>query len=201
MTYWPLTGFIEYQVAAITGRWHDSGHLDVLTSVPIPPEQHGYQRETYIDTGSMVAKVTGDIGVAQTKPVAGRTLYEGYGGDGWGETLNNLDMIQMPPILLLPENHTVGRVINAVSKIFAPTADHTWEAFYFPSRNIVLGVGPWGPWPDCVRTALWENPENQNTSVYNYVFAKDIGLVNYWYGVKDAAGNVAGYQYYMIGRG
>jgi hypothetical protein len=54
----------------------------------------------------------------------------------------------------------------------------------------VLGRISWGIWPDCWLTVLVERPGTPDATVYSYVYANGIGLVDLWWGPIDARGNV-----------
>ncbi len=198
--YFPLSGFIDYSVTDITGQWHpDTLHLDVTTRTPniVKP----YQRITAIPSGAMTARTFGLGGVPCSHITPGYALYAAQGPDGIGEVVNQADMVQWPPILLLPTTPVTGAVINGSSTVYAPTPEGNRSSFDFPWRHRVLHVGqPWGPWTDTVRCGLWEQPANPGTNVYQYVFARGIGMVHFWYG--PLSGNaVAGWEFYAVGWG
>jgi hypothetical protein len=63
------------------------------------------------------------------------------------------------------------------------------------------GVVPWGPtFPDTVRTGLLENPPTGNKAAYNYVFAKGLGMVDFWRcEVRPDSTCAPGFEMYAIG--
>lgn len=193
-SYFPLTpGFIDYQVFKIEGLWHpDTMHLDVTSRVISPI--NAFQRITRIPRGDITAFVFGQGGVTQTKPVKGATLYNGVDENGYGEHVNQVDMVQQPGILLLQKTITVGKVVSGTSQVIQDDADGGHTSFKFKWVNKTLAQGSWGRWPDTVRTALNEPHGGQ---VYNYVFA-DVGIVDFWFGVPNPDGTVSGYEFYAV---
>jgi hypothetical protein len=60
----------------------------------------------------------------------------------------------------------------------------------------------WGPYNDCWRTTLVEYNGANIQSIYNYVFARGIGLIDFWWGgAPDVQGNVAGTEMYATAWG
>ena len=202
--YYPLTpGYIDYYVYLMKGKWTEGNmFLDVIDP-PVLSPVNAYQRCTRIVKGGLTAFVWGPGGVKCTaiNPLA--TLYTGPSIDGIGERINNVHggMVQTPGIMLLQAAHNIGTVVNGTSEVIdtdPATGEHS--SFNFPWVNKTLSKGAWGPtWPDTIRTSLKELGGGQ---VYNYVFAKDIGIVNFWYGAAPGPdGVVNGYQFYASGWG
>jgi hypothetical protein len=58
----------------------------------------------------------------------------------------------------------------------------------------------WGPWSDLWRTGLWEYHQGKRY-FYNYVFLKDVGLVNFWQqlpGGNPLDSDFDGWGYYAV---
>lgn len=216
--------WIDYQVMTITGTWHpDSMALDVLTRTLIPPEAHGFQRITSLQSGGLIGQTSSDGGVVCNNMASGYPngiLFQDMDENGIGERSAGWGIGQ-PGVLILPNDITVGGVFNTLTKVWMlkwmlkdgstlPIAQANTvpgqmiaerELPDFPSRCRVVYCGPWGHWPDTVRTALWEKPGAADAFVYNYVWQKDIGLIDFWYGALAADNTVSGIQMYGVAHG
>lgn len=196
MTLYNLNnGYTDYQVNKIEGIWRpDSMHLDVTSRVisPVNP----YQRITRIKRGEITASVFGPGGVQQDAPIKGATLYNGLDANGYGEHVNQVDMVQQPGILLLQHVPIVGKVLSGTSQVIRDDDDGGHTSFKFSWVNKTLSQGIWGPWSNTVRTALAEESGGQ---VYNYVFVEGIGLVHFWFGIPMPDGTVLNaYEFYAL---
>src|SRR5262245_39561373 len=117
-----------------------------------------------------------------------------------GEPLNEGGNFVVPPEPIITHFPVMGEVINGTSKVYKSCADMTVlnPAWQWKYRTISFHT-LWGgqPWPDVVRTGLREFVTPGNDMVYNYTFAADVGITNYWYGVLNEANNtVNGWLYY-----
>lgn len=59
----------------------------------------------------------------------------------------------------------------------------------------------WGAFTDCWRTTLVEYNGPAIQAIYNFVFGKGLGLVDFWWGVPDGSGGIAGHEMYAVGFG
>jgi hypothetical protein len=59
----------------------------------------------------------------------------------------------------------------------------------------------WGAFTDCWRTTLVEYHGPAIQAIYNYIFARGLGLVDFWWGVPDGSGGIAGHEMYAIAFG
>lgn len=182
--------------------------LDVISRELIPATEHGFQRITALPSGGMIGQVYGAGGVTCPTLTSGfpnGVLFEDMDDNGIGERAAGWGVGQ-PGVLILPNDLTVGRQINTLTKVWLPkfgaeTVIYEREMPDFPSRCCVVSRGSWGQWPDTVRTALWEKPGAVDANVYNYVWARDAGLVDFWYGALAADNSVTGIQYYGVAHG
>lgn len=203
--YWPTLdepgSWLKYQVNQIVrGAVHPNGCIDVL--------ERKYLGDQYItllkhpDFPYIGMEYSTDpLNNVPPTQLDSAALYEAEGPDGIGEVRNNLGppLSQIPPILLLPRDKTLYKVIKGVSRICGgPDGpdDYPWECG-------VTHYG-YGEWTDSVRTFLHEF---QGDHFYNYVFAagsagQKRGLVSWWEGHKNADGSFrGGLEYYAIGCG
>jgi len=222
--------WVDFIVMKITGTWHaDTMAMDVLTREVIPPEGNGFQRITNLPAGTMSALVYGAGGVTCRHLADGFTngvLFEDMDANGIGERAAGWGVGE-PGVMILPNNLTVGVPINTETKVWrnawmtkdgrelpmdqanlVPGQLVTLAEGVFPSRCQIVSRGPWEPlgdgtykYPDTVRSALWERPNTPESWVYNYVWAHDVGLVDFWYGQLGAGESVSGYQYYGVVQG
>ncbi len=192
--YLPLTpGWVDYEVFTTTMQWHDDTmHLDILSQAPVPVDQNGFQRITRIPCGGITAFTFGKGGVATSTIVPSATLYNGEDAAGVGEYINNVDtgMVQVPGILELQTSPTPGHEVSGTSQIF-DCQNGIWRAFPYPWRNRVIALGPWATWSDTVRSGLRET----TGGAYNYIHARGIGAVDFWWGTPTAT-VFNGYRFY-----
>ena len=107
---------------------------------------------------------------------------------------------QLPFQAILAINPVVGEVHNMQSRINSFTNGQADPEWVFHYQYATVSKGAWGPWGDCVRTSCIENDGTGAAIVpINYVFARGIGLVNYWKGVVAPDGTLepgTGYEWY-----
>jgi len=113
-----------------------------------------------------------------------RALFKSIGRDGdgrtyIGESMNQLGMVELPPIPLLHVDPEPGRVISGSSMI--TTAEGGQEPFPWQSACVHAGER-WEKWPDTIRMALLENPDHPGRQGYNSIYARGVGEVHFWKG-------------------
>jgi hypothetical protein len=140
---------------------------------------------------------------SQPPPPVGSALYEATVGPILGE-IGGHKVAQQPPIPLIITTASEGERNTVVSNILH--FDDTASPLYKGELHCIhwtKHIGkPWGPWPDTMRTVLLEdNPAPHPKAVYLYVFAKDIGLVDFYRALWDDSGTdlYHGFRYYRIG--
>jgi hypothetical protein len=116
-----------------------------------------------------------------------------------GEMINELGNTIIPPEPKITKNPIAGESFTDTSIIRASVANTTIinPAFKWKYRTIEYLPTAWGGFVDCWRTGLREYNPNGTDRVYNYLFMKNKGMVNFWYG--NLNGNiVTGHQFYAI---
>lgn len=216
--HWPLHPgtWIQYDVFEITGRWHPSLHLDVLTRKAIPG-RFGKQRLVVVDLPSrqpivgittVVADESGQWpavlpNAATHNPAA--TLVQGL-WTGPNTPFNMIgEMISQyeTPEPVLGFNMSVGDHRRGTSRAYNFAANGDVWPMTLPWQFNTLYQGDVGPWSDCIITALLEDTvQPEGRWIYNYCFQRGVGMVNRWYGLTLADGTVPiGYEFYMTGKG
>jgi len=138
---------------------------------------------------------------------AGKCLYNGPwrlpGQPGYIGEIGAPGFTALPPPPILTINPVAGETFEVLVD-FITHGDLTMRG-ECPARYRTTWVGqPWGQYPDTVRTALQERPDGPDSIVYNYVFARDIGLVDSWWGLKEADNSLrfdTAWQLYALGNG
>lgn len=214
--YWPLTpgSRIDYRAFVIEGYWHtDTMSLDVnkrdLDTNQIPfsrtcIEVPKHRRPEIAVVGSNsghVPTMADDWGnyvyyMGLWKPADGSPGWIGEVGDSKSES--------DPPDPELSLNPIAGEriTVNVTGVDFAPDGTATRNAMKAVYGTI--GFGPWwwaDTYPDTLRTALIERPDEPTGWVYNYLWAKGIGPVDMWWGMRDATGHVKGWEWQATGHG
>jgi hypothetical protein len=187
---------IEYKCFAINGVWHsESMCLDayiqptpptdvrVTSSLMVTPAYFGFYQYWHV------------LGTPDFPPIIKNGLGNGFFIKDKiyvGETMNEFGQIMIPPEPLLMYRPNEGEVISGVSDVYQAydmgvkinTANWRYKT--------IAHYDTWGVFSDCWRTALSEN----EYQVYNYVFARGIGMVDFyqlntqtgvgreWYAVK-----------------
>jgi len=131
---------------------------------------------------------------ATPPPAVGGCLFEAIDGNILGE-IGGLRVAQQPPIPLIYLDAQPGDLRFGVSKILH--FDHNAEPQYkgdLPTRHWTKHSGqPWGPHQDTLRTILVEDNEHPHPKVaYMYVFARNIGLVDFYRALYD---DITGWLY------
>jgi len=183
--YWPLTPgrIIDFAVFRTTGQFHPATlHLDVtsraldqvkpyqsVVCLRIPsakPTIALVQFESHLPAPTLAdVDMDGQLTEGLWKPPTGAAWI--------GEDVN-----QVPPLPKLPLDTTVCPPWSGQSRAVNYYPDGSNSGFTeVPWKFAVHHNGArWGAWPDTVRTALYESG-----NVFNYVFARGVGLVDYWY--------------------
>ncbi len=193
---------IEYKVIDFTGIWYpDNFKLDIFT-------RQG--RTDHVRVTSGLSSCPAFTGFAQfwhtldfpDLPIRpGMSLRNGLtvsenGLYYLGEAINEFGNFTSPYIAILTNSPVAGERIEGKSKTYLSCKDSTLlRDDYLWSYRTIQHYELWGIFPDVWRTALWEHETNH---VYNYAFAKDIGMVNIWHGFMDVNGNVVGTEYYAL---
>lgn len=117
-----------------------------------------------------------------------------------GEMVNELGNTIIPPEPKLQKIPVAGFTISGSSVIRKSYLDDSIidPAFKWKYRTIEYFPTAWGGFNDCWRTGLREYIPSGKDRVYNYLFMKDKGMVNFWYGDLNSDGTVTGYQFYAV---
>ena len=209
-SWWPLTPgtCIDYDVYPVVMNWNNATNELGITSRGAKQEPQricAYSRDC-------PGCGYGDMPMEQYEQPAGTVrgfLTEGGSVDAQGvacigESGNDFATYTGAFLGKIPaENPQVGQYLHGVTTVYPqsvcdgsgapPTTTNDWWSLQ------VLSMGEWGPWADTTRTGLLESVYG----MYNYVFAKDKGMVNfYYYGVGSTpmpcTVNCAGFEYYAI---
>lgn len=110
-----------------------------------------------------------------------------------GEVRNQNGNFMLPAEPQLPYVPVVGQVLDVYSSVFYgkdnPTiALSNWRC----SLYVLAHLTNWKIWSDCWITVLTERSGTE-PNVFEYVYAKDIGLVDLWYG-RLTNGQIIGYE-------
>lgn len=183
--YMPLThgSIIVYEISRFAGSWnpHTMAFSREKAWPYVGPNRVQTKLQTHLDLPFpfIAQTVCGD-----GQPIAYdklRSLYKSpwVAADGFayiGETLGGNGMIEFAPIPLLHSLPTAGFQFSGTSLCHQPGQ----PAFSFPWKSGCISVGEaHGPsWPDCVRMALLERPdEPAQRQGYNQWCARGIGEV------------------------
>lgn len=138
-------------------------------------------------------------------PAAGSCLYEARAGKIIGEIGGNR-VAQQPPIPLIIDGATPGTIAPYASNIlhFGPDGEPCAMGV-LNGRHWTMHVGKsWSSWPDTIRVSMTEENENPHPMVaYNYIFARGIGLVDFYRCLWDETTGAlySGHRYYAVARG
>jgi hypothetical protein len=109
-----------------------------------------------------------------------------------GEIRNQYGNFSIPPNPLLPLIPRAGQVLDVHISLYDADANllnPDWRTTLY----VLDHPATWNGFHDCWRVVL---TERANSYVYEFVFAKRIGVVNLWYG-QLINGVVNGYEYYL----
>ena len=141
------------------------------------------------------------------------TLYTEVTSEGAGEvggfaegpipgTVDDFLTILSPPILLVPNDLTINHTppLRKSGVYRATMGGVLSKDGDFNYMTGVISRGPWAVWSDTIRIGYMENPPHG--PVYNYVYAKDIGPVHFWYGELNPDDTLKwGIEYYATAWG
>lgn len=219
--YWPMIpgSWIESVMFDIRGNYNPStGEIGITWQQPRKTfwtDSTEMRTTCIIDRNAQVPavrRINGPVGVVLSPDMdmRGQGLYEGpwfpAPGDDQvpphiGET-GGVDFICTPPEPKLTLNPVAGQVfdVSCHYRSFARESADVPYAGWIDCRHITHHVGQsWGQHADTVRTHLIERPGAAHEIAYNYVFARDIGPVDWWWGVVGHDGGaltVAGWRIY-----
>jgi len=192
--YMPNKQSMEYLVFDITGVWDEStsqlsittqsAPLKTLTISPEPyncPAFSGTLMQWTKENGTSAGSLKNGVMVSSSG-----TYY-------LGEAITENDSFIFPYEAILTYNPIAGETIEEVSRVFASCYDNTvvMPAIYWKYKTIAH-YKVWGGFSDVWRTGLREYTSNH---VYNYIFAKNIGMVDFWHGSIDENNNVIGTRF------
>lgn len=194
---------ITYARYSICGYWNDAAmELSVLQRefVDYVTIKHGtYQCQDCFGDAVLYRSIFPDC----NSLVDGGSIVDGI--KYIGEARNDHGQVMTPFIAKLAQEPYEGQVIQTCSIIRAGCGfcdkiidNHCWK---YQTLEYYLY---WGDFVDCWRTGLKETGSSSANwqdviSVYNYVYAKWIGLVHFWFGTTDANGQIEnGYEFYAI---
>lgn len=223
--YLPADGFwTEYAAYTITGYYHpDTGQLDTYTPVRIPAVD---RRVTWINTGNTrvpeLTRVFTALGVSPPPDwrdtcdslvdspgfAPGGAGFIGEGGT-YNAGANNAALIQQPePQLPLVDTDYMASVDGtSVVNYYDKTSGAVTSSVTMPwrFRNLGKGTGPgntfwWPQYPNQLRTLLIERPDTfVSENVYNYLWAKGVGLLMEWTIARQQDNNGLGWMRQIIG--
>jgi hypothetical protein len=208
--YWPMTpgSSITYQVWAIHAFWSSQTWQLWITSVDGSNGQQTITCFPTSDNPAGIANLYQEVTTLSSQPSLtapsdlSMSIVEGefaptgvwYLGEytGYGQTLC------VPGEAKLTLNPQSGECIDVHSRAVTKGAIQPYDIHWIYRT---IGHGSWSSWPDCWWTSLVEYDQNGNpVSVYNYVFARGIGMVSFWF-VQGLNGNVGqGYLFTAISR-
>jgi hypothetical protein len=212
--YNPMTpdSSILYNVSNITGTWNDTTmRLDITSSTLVSPLRISYSKlghDSYNPAHNLFVHYFHPDSVPNEPVVLTSSLQDAKwllanGTSYIGELINELGNVIVPPEAKLQKTPSAGSVIEAVSVVRKSVTDNTIvnPAFRWKYRCIEHLANPWGKFTDCWRTGLREyivESGGAKDRVYNYLWMRDKGLVNFWYGDLNANGTVTGTSFYAI---
>lgn len=202
--YWPLTpnSWAEYNYFTFgAGRYNPTTMGIEIDKAPVLTDQF---RRTCVAVQHIQYP---GIAICDTRPgvvplpdwsnvdkVLFQGLYNGPGNPQYiGESGNDQDIGWIPECEITTSPIT-GEVLTGTCT--GNMWDKTTGAVQSSAVNWkykTIGPGPgvngvywWPQYPDQIMTALIERPEQSAGWVYNYIFARNVGLINFWWGWKRA---------------
>jgi len=212
--YWPAreSAWIRYQVFAIRAHWNPwTRALSVVSRTP--HTEHIISVKWFANSTSIATHFNEEFSLPSDPESFGKLGNISYRDLMVGEFFigeigrPDDNLLVAPPEPKIPLNPSAWHSRQAEAG--GLTTMHqvldsrggslqTWSMI---TKFRTLGHYPqWGRYVDCWRTSLEEAEPSGNTgSVYNYVFMRDVGLVDFWYCAPyspDASGISDGYEYY-----
>jgi hypothetical protein len=208
--YDPITDgtSLTYNIYAIIGTYNDTDmRISVDTSVyhgtnKISFSANKYDsystKDLYVRYYHATATPPTPINFAATLQEAKWTTWNNF--SFIGEMVNELGNTMIPPLPKLQRNPVGGFTYSSSSVVRKSVTDDTIinPAFAWKYRTIEHMAAPWNNYIDCWRTGLREYNVTKKDRVYNYLFMRDKGMVNFWYGDLNADGTVTGYQFQAV---
>jgi len=210
---YPDGGSITYQKIPITVQWYEaSGSLDVLVRGPsTASEVISYSHTTCEAIGGALYNSYHHLPGTPNLPFT-----------SWGSLVTGIDTVDGKQYIgeyvdqngkrkdhaeaILSMNPIAGETITgANTKIYAdcnpntPIESQTFKWKYWT----IAAYSNWGPTiSDVWRTGLREYGDcefggTNGGQVYNYVFQRNVGLVDFWYASINCAGQGSGFQYFV----
>lgn len=218
--YWPAreSSWTRYQIFRILAHWNPQNRqLTVCSRYPVAHE--AFVSNEWVTSPSIAPSFNEKFQYFPCNPDNGDTRGHCLGnigfqfavGGSWfiGEVGHaDKGFLVAPPEPKLPYDpngwyahqcrlggaplRTVHQVLDSRSGVLK-----TWPMV---TNFAVIGHYAWGPHPDCWWTSLQEG-DGMNAAVYSYVFARGIGLVDFWYvnkGEFDSNNMAWGWEYYAV---
>jgi hypothetical protein len=205
--YYPMNAGtqIVYQVYEIQGHWDEATMQLSVTSRtpwnrPIAIQYSSTTCPAYFGNGPLYRATYVDSGTAGGALIDGGGVSPG-GISYIGEAINEIGWVHVPFIAKLAVNPSAGQTIDATSTVTRGCSDTTFQQTLRWRNRTIAHASSWGPFQDVWRTGLHEYGSESGgvDRVYNYVFARGKGMVNFWYGQLGPDGTITnGQEFYAI---
>lgn len=192
---------IHYQANNITGQYNpETMWLAVLTRTRYAEFDWTYSTGSCPYIGNQPVSWFGDPSIyAFGNSIAyGRNSYNNvvpYIGEVAHEAPGDRGLV-IPPEPLITLYPVAGERIETYSTLRANCDDGTISNQSYRTTYVTQGhYATWGAWSDVWVTSLLEYGSTQH--IYNYAFARNVGLINMWHG-DVSSGTIYGYEYYAL---
>jgi hypothetical protein len=200
---------IVYQVSPVTSKWDpDSQRLDIVERGTLANQQtlqyslyrcgdKPYFVTTY-NTGALTASAPIPAGWKQS--LLDSFFTSSTGISYLGEGLNAYGVVT-PGEAKLSMSPVAGEIINEVSTVTSGCLKNDiLSANYHWQYRTIEHLDTWRGYTDVWRTGLIEFDNGGKPAVYNYYFARGIGMVSFvWGNPLDTKTNTSpGYEYYAV---
>lgn len=189
---------ITYAVFDVEGQFDPhSGYFGIMKQDPHP---NSPQRVTVIQRGALRGRCFHNPENIPTI-TPGSTLYQARWGADVTEAAGTR-VAQSGGIPLLSDVMTPGAVLEgglAVTHFDIDGEPMEFGAYHYKRFTHHVGQS-WAGWPDTIRTCILENKPGQLQIPIAYVFARNIGIVDWWRGELQSDGVTVrdGTRYYAV---
>lgn len=193
--YWPAreSSWIRYQVFRIGAYWHRDGPASAR-QLSVVWREYSYDvfvQIQWVDSPSTFPvksfdeKFMRDIDYPKVGERLGNIVFSSVDGRQYIGEMGSVGsgFIVVPPEPKIPIVPAGGEALHTYHRVMYPEGTNT-RASDLITRYYTIGHPmKWGHHIDCWWTSLEEvEPSTGATrAIYNYVFARGIGLVNFWY--------------------
>ena len=185
-----------YEIREFIGQWNpQTQEIEITSRGPVlyPANiRYSVNKCALLGDAPLFVSYYGDGNIVWSQTLQDAVFTSSNGIKYVGEAVSELGHVATPGEAKITMNPIVGEAIEESSTIRQSCADGSIiNRGYHWRYQTSAHYDNWRGYRDVFVTGLIEFNPGGTPAVYNYAFARDVGLIAFWYGLLDANGNVS----------